>query len=151
MFLEPIEVKPIAFVQRESPEENDRNLNLVSRIVFKEDVVPGLEGIEEFSHIFIIFWLHKVKDSDKILVHPGASSDQPVGIFATRAPVRPNPIGLTVVDVVKRKGDTLWVRGLDAIDGTPVLDIKPYPDWANGRLQVISDFKIPFWLQEKIR
>ncbi len=92
-----------------------------------------------------------MSDSDKILIHPGASSDRPVGIFATRAPVRPNPIGLTIVELVKHEGDTLWVRGLDAVDGTPVLDVKPYPDWANGRLQVISDFRIPDWLKEKIR
>lgn len=149
--LEPIEVRIIALVQPESPEENERDQNLVSRIVFREDLVPGLVGIEEFSHVSIIFWLHRMSESDKTLIHPGASSDLPVGIFATRAPVRPNPIGLTTVELVKREGDTLWVRGFDAVDGTPILDVKPYPDWANGRLQVISDFRIPDWLQEKIR
>ncbi len=148
--LEPIEVKVIGLVQRESAEENNQDPNLISRIVFNQELVPGLVGIEEFSHVFVIFWMHRVSESDKVLIHPGASSDRPVGIFATRAPVRPNPIGLTVVELVKREEDSLWVRGLDAVNGTPVLDIKPYPDWARGRLQIVSDFRIPTWLQEKI-
>lgn len=69
-------------------------------------------------------------------------------ILAARSPIHPNPIGLTLVDLVKREGHVLWVRGLDAYDGTPVLDIKPYPDWEHGRLLVVTDFRIPEWLTE---
>ena len=62
----------------------------------------------------------------------------------------PNPIGQTVVELVKRDKNTLWVRGLDALDDTPVLDVKPYPDWAYGRFKIVLDFKVPNWLRELI-
>ena len=64
-----------------------------------------------------------------------------VGVFATRSPRRPNPVGLTLVELVKQDDAVLWVRGLDALDGTPVLDIKPYDDWDSA-----ADFKVPEWL-----
>ena len=71
---------------------------------------------------------------------------EPVGIFATRAPIHPNPIGLTLVELVKRETNVLWVKGIDAYDGTPVLDIKPYPDWEHGVCIVVDDYMIPKWL-----
>ena len=145
-----IEVQPVAVVKRESADENERDQELVSRIVFREEMTPGLTGIEDFSHIHVIFWMHQVKDSDKTLIHPGKSSDEPVGIFATRAPIHPNPIGQTVVEIVKRDKNTLWVRGLDALDGTPVLDVKPYPDWGDGRFKIVQDFRVPNWLRKLI-
>ena len=84
-----------------------------------------------------------------MLVHPGEGRN--VGIFATRAPVRPNPIGLTLVELVKRDENVIWVKGLDAYDDTLVLDIKPYPDWEHGRLIVVTDFRVPKWLTKIIR
>lgn len=89
----------------------------------------GLKGIEEFSHIIVLFWFSRVHGVNQ-RVHPRKRLDLPlVGMFATRSPHRPNPIGMTVCRLIKRRGTRLWVRGLDAIDGTPVLDIKPYiPD-----------------------
>lgn len=143
-----IEIKPVAVVSRESADENERDRTLISKIVFDKEMTPGLQGIEDFSHIFVIFWLHLVSDSAKTLIHPRKSADEPVGIFATRAPIHPNPIGLTVVELVRREKNILWVRGLDAIDGTPVLDVKPYPDWADGRLDIVLDFRIPDWLKK---
>jgi tRNA-Thr(GGU) m(6)t(6)A37 methyltransferase TsaA len=145
-----IEVRPVAVVKRESADENERDRTLVSKIVFREEMTPGLTGIEDFSHIYVIFWLHQVQDSDKSLIHPGRPSDKPVGIFATRAPIHPNPIGQTVVELVKRDKNTLWVRGLDALNDTPVLDVKPYPDWADGRFKIVLDFRVPNWLRELI-
>jgi tRNA (Thr-GGU) A37 N-methylase len=70
-----------------------------------------------------------------------------VGIFATRAPIHPNSIGLTLVQLVRREQNVLWVRGLDARDGTPVLDIKPYPDWEKGCWIGVTDFRAPEWLK----
>ncbi|UCH04996.1 MAG: tRNA (N6-threonylcarbamoyladenosine(37)-N6)-methyltransferase TrmO [Candidatus Thorarchaeota archaeon] len=145
-----IEIRPVAVVKRESANENERDPTIVSKIVFSEEMTDGLTGIEDFSHIHVIFWMHQVNDSDKTLIHPGGPSDEPVGIFATRAPIHPNPIGQTVVEVVKRDKNTLWVRGLDAIDDTPVLDIKPYPDWGDGRFKIVQDFRVPNWLRELI-
>lgn len=99
-----------------------------SQVVIEERFSQALAGLEEFSHIIVLFWFHKKKrEGIPLRVHPRGRKDMPlVGVFATRAPVRPNPVGLTVVELLERQGNTLRVRGLDAYDGTPVLDIKPY-------------------------
>jgi tRNA-Thr(GGU) m(6)t(6)A37 methyltransferase TsaA len=142
-----IEMRPIGFVSRISPNENERDRSLVAKIVFEEDLAPALDGIEEWSHIYVIFWLSRVVHAaEPELYHHGGD----LGIFAARSPIHPNPLGLTLVELVKREGNVLWVRGLDAYDGTPVLDIKPYPDWEHGQLRVVTDFKIPGWLAKII-
>jgi tRNA-Thr(GGU) m(6)t(6)A37 methyltransferase TsaA len=140
-----IEMRPIGFVSRTLPNENDRDRSLVTKVVLDEDLAPALDGIEEWSHIYVIFWLDRVaRTAERILHHPSSG----VGIFAARSPIHPNPIGLTLVELVKREENVLWVRGLDAYHGTPVLDIKPYPDWEQGRFVVVTDFSIPGWLAE---
>jgi tRNA-Thr(GGU) m(6)t(6)A37 methyltransferase TsaA len=140
-----IEMRPIGFVSRALPDENERDRNLVAKIVFEKDVAPALDGIEEWSHLYVIFWLNRVKETaEPQLCHQSSG----VGVFAARSPIHPNPIGLTLVELVKREGNELWVRGLDAYDGTPVLDVKPYPDWERGRFIVVTDFKVPGWLTE---
>jgi tRNA-Thr(GGU) m(6)t(6)A37 methyltransferase TsaA len=139
-----IHIRPIGYVERLSPEEDDKDRSLVSKIVVEGEFAKGLDSIEEWSHIYVVFWMHKISDKDKTLIHPGGEGN--VGIFATRAPVRPNPIGLTLVELLGRRENVLLVKGLDAFHGTPVLDIKPYPDWERGRLIVITDFNVPPWL-----
>jgi tRNA-Thr(GGU) m(6)t(6)A37 methyltransferase TsaA len=138
-----IEMRPIGFVRRASPHENDRDRSLIARIVVDESLAPGLDGIEEWSHIYVIFWMDSVQRADAPFLHHPEST---VGVFAARSPMHPNPIGLTLVELEKRKENVLWVRGLDAYDGTPVLDIKPYPDWER-QLLVVTDFRIPEWLR----
>jgi tRNA-Thr(GGU) m(6)t(6)A37 methyltransferase TsaA len=115
-------------------------------------LTSALDGIEDWSHIYVIFWLHQIPTSEAPVLHHSSQQAEypPVGIFAARSPIHPNPLGLTLVELVKRKENILWVRGLDALDGTPVLDIKPYPDWEQGRLLVVTDFRIPAWLSEII-
>jgi tRNA-Thr(GGU) m(6)t(6)A37 methyltransferase TsaA len=140
-----IEMRPIGLVSRTSPNEDERDRSLVAKIVFDEDLGPALDGIEEWSHIYVIFWLNSVVHAAETeLCHQGSG----VGVFAARSPVHPNPIGLTLVELVKREGNVLWVRGLDAYDGTPVVDVKPYPDWEQGRFILVTDFKVPGWLTE---
>ena len=85
---------------------------------------PGLADIEGFSHLYVIWLFHKVDGYDLVAWPP--SDDRPHGVFATRSPRRPNPIGLTVVELVGRDGPRLHVRGVDMLEGTPILDIKPY-------------------------
>ena len=85
---------------------------------------PGLLDIEGFSHLYVI-WTFDRSDGFKLQVTP-PSDDRPHGVFATRSPRRPNPIGLTVVELLRRQGPLLHVRGVDMLDGTPILDIKPY-------------------------
>ncbi len=84
----------------------------------------GLKDVEGFSHLFVIWEFDRSTDFE--LVGQPPIDDRPHGVFATRSPRRPNPIGLTVVQLLRRDGAHLHVRGLDMLDGTPVLDIKPY-------------------------
>jgi len=84
----------------------------------------GLTDIDGFSHLFVI-WVFDRSRGPELLATP-PSDDRPHGVFATRSPARPNPIGLTVVELLRREGSRLHVRGVDMLDGTPILDIKPY-------------------------
>jgi tRNA (adenine37-N6)-methyltransferase len=85
---------------------------------------PGLKDIEGFSHLFVVWVFHQSQGYDLVGAPP--TDQQAHGVFATRSPRRPNPIGLTVVELLGREGTRLLVRGVDMLDGTPVLDIKPY-------------------------
>jgi tRNA-Thr(GGU) m(6)t(6)A37 methyltransferase TsaA len=85
---------------------------------------PGLTDIEGFSHLYVL-WVFHSSDGYELLGTPPTDTT-PHGVFATRSPRRPNPIGLTVVKLVAREGTSLRVTGLDMVDGTPILDIKPY-------------------------
>lgn len=144
MGLQEFQVKPIGFVERTSTNENVKDKNLVSRITLRKTLTKALDGIQDFSHVFVIFWLHMTPNIGKKvsnMTHPRGKAELPLmGIFATRTPNRPNPIGLTLVELIKREGNVLWVKGLDAFDGTPVLDIKPYDNW-----DVASSFRSPHW------
>jgi tRNA (adenine37-N6)-methyltransferase len=84
----------------------------------------GLTDIEGFSHLFIV-WQFNRSDGYELFGKPPID-DRPHGVFATRSPRRPNPIALTVVELLRREGSKLYVRGVDMLDGTPILDIKPY-------------------------
>jgi tRNA-Thr(GGU) m(6)t(6)A37 methyltransferase TsaA len=84
----------------------------------------GLQDIEGFSHLYVLWHFHRAGGYDLVAYPP--SDDRPHGVFATRSPQRPSPIGLTDVQLLRRDGLRLYVRGVDMLDGTPVLDIKPY-------------------------
>lgn len=84
----------------------------------------GLADIEGFSHLYALWVFDRASDYDLTATPP--IDDRPHGVFATRSPRRPNPIGLTVIRLLRREGRTLYVLGVDMLDGTPILDIKPY-------------------------
>ena len=88
------------------------------------EVEPGLADIEGFSHLFVLWVFDRSQGFELLFTPPGEGV--PHGVFATRAPRRPNPIGLTVVELLSRDGPRLYVHGVDMLDGTPILDIKPY-------------------------
>jgi len=99
------------------------------KIEIFEDFSGGLKGIEGSSYLWVLYWFHKIsKDKRRVLqVHPRGDLARPKrGVFTTRSPVRPNLIGLTRVELVKRQGNILIVQGLDAFEGSPVLDIKSF-------------------------
>jgi tRNA (adenine37-N6)-methyltransferase len=88
------------------------------------DFAPGLTDIEGFSHLFVIWEFDRSQGFELFGTPP--IDNRPHGVFATRSPRRPNPVGLTVVELLRRDGHELHVRGVDMLDGTPILDIKPY-------------------------
>jgi len=105
----------------------------------------GLKGIEEFSHLIILYWFHlRDNEADRrtLLVFPRKHAvNVETGVFACRSPSRPNPIGLCVVELVKRENCALTVRGLDAFEGSPIVDIKPYiPD-----TDAVRNVRVPEW------
>jgi len=122
--------KPIGFVRSHytRTEEIPKGLGAKHEAEGVLDILPefgdGLTDIEGFSHLFVI-WEFDRSEGFKLLGTP-PSDDRPHGVFATRSPRRPNPIGLTVVELLSRGGLLLHVRGVDMLDGTPILDIKPY-------------------------
>jgi len=138
-----IKMRPIGFVKRKMKEEDVKDKSLACSIIVKKSYMKALDGIQDFSHIYVIFWMHEIGDAERgtLKTHPRGRMDLPLlGVFATRSPLRPNPIGLTVVELLRRRSNILTVRGLDAYDGTPVLDVKPYNHW-----DIIENVKVPKW------
>ncbi|KPK69586.1 hypothetical protein AMJ87_10260 [candidate division WOR_3 bacterium SM23_60] len=124
-----VTVKPIGVIHspfKSKDEDIHPQVNeSVGEIEIYREYAEGLSDIEGCSHIIVIFWLHKSKFT-ALKVRPYHHPEKLRGVFATRSPNRPNPLGMTVVELVKRQKNVLTVRGIDMIDGTPVLDIKPY-------------------------
>ena len=127
-----ITIKPIGLV-RSKVKERDREAqdwwqDLVSEIVIDESLAEGLDDLENYPYIIVLYWLHKQVGSKVLLkIHPRNSRESKIrGLFSTRSPRRPNPIGMITVKLLKREENVLTVQGLDALDGTPVIDIKPW-------------------------
>jgi len=118
----------------------------ISEIVIHPEYADLLDGIKDFSHILVLYWAHKVDAGGRSLtrVHPMGRKDLPlVGVFATCSPARPNPILAIAVKLLQRNGPTLRVEGLDAVDGSPVIDIKPYlPPYYS-----VPDAKLSAWMK----
>ncbi|MEI6725368.1 MAG: tRNA (N6-threonylcarbamoyladenosine(37)-N6)-methyltransferase TrmO [Actinomycetes bacterium] len=104
----------------------------------------ALDDIDGFSHLHLIYWLHRAAEVAVSMAGPSPLrvvpflDDVPRGVFATRAPIRPNPLGMSVVRLVERRGSDLLVEDLDVLDGTPLLDIKPYVARFDIRLETRS-------------
>ena len=118
-----------------------------SQIRLEPQYAGGLQGLDGFSHILVVFLLHQALGFDpakQLLRRPrGMESMQEVGVFAQRTKYRPNPIGITAVELRSVKDGVLTVRGLDALDGTPVLDVKPYiPEFDR-----VAEAKTPGWVR----
>lgn len=122
--------QPIGFVSSpyKQTSEVPKGLGAKHEVEGELKILPeleaGLTDIEGFSHLFVIWEFDRAQGFELLGKPP--SDNRPHGVFATRSPRRPNPIGLTVVQLLRREGATLQVRGVDMLDGTPILDIKPY-------------------------
>ncbi|MGQ9788800.1 MAG: tRNA (N6-threonylcarbamoyladenosine(37)-N6)-methyltransferase TrmO [Candidatus Hadarchaeaceae archaeon] len=119
--------------------------NSVCELVIFPEWTELLDGIEGFSHILVLYWAHLVAPERRNLrrVHPMGRKDLPVqGIFATCSPARPNPVLVSTVPLLEREGSVLKVKGLEAVDGSPVIDIKPYVQSSHGAENSI----VPDWM-----
>jgi len=96
------------------------------RLCIEPEFVPGLAALERFGYIYVLYFIHRQNGSPALTVAPDWAPELEVGVFASRSPRRPNPIGLSVVQVCKIVDTEVYTSGLDVFDGTPLLDIKPY-------------------------
>ena len=144
-------IEPIGFVRNEvlSPHNYEWGEE-ISEIIVNKEYANGLVGLEDFTHAIIIFYMHKASyiEERHLVRHPQEREELPkIGIFAQRARHRPNPIGISAVQIIGVNENILSVKGLDAINETPVLDIKPYfPDF-----DMRKDADTPEWVQEVMK
>jgi tRNA (adenine37-N6)-methyltransferase len=124
-------MRPVGFVRSpyrdksSIPKGRDAKHEAEGVIELLPEFEPGLQDIDGFSHLFVIWVFDRAEPGGELVSTP-PTDDRPHGVFASRSPQRPNPIGLTVVALLRRNGRLLRVRGIDMLDGTPVLDLKPY-------------------------
>ncbi len=139
-------IKPIGIVRtpyknkNEAPHQGCFSKEICEIEIFKE-YEAGLKDIETCTHLIVLYWLDRAKRDTLIAIPPHDSKEH--GVFATRSPNRPNPIAFSVVELIERKGNVLRIRGIDALDKTPVVDLKPY----SSQLDAIADAKIG-WFEE---
>jgi tRNA-Thr(GGU) m(6)t(6)A37 methyltransferase TsaA len=144
-FISPMQLRPVGVVRSPlkepsliaesgdlewQPKEGQREWQTVlSELVIDSDLTGILDGTEDFSHLLVLYWAHRVPPEGRSIIkaHPMGRKDLPlVGIFATCSPARPNTICAAVVRLLERKENVLKVKELDALDGSPIIDIKPY-------------------------
>ena len=146
----PITFKPIGVVRngvKKAPDGRDWWVELISKVDIEKPYTEALDGLEGFSHIIVLYWLHRIVESKVPLkIHPMDRQEAPlVGLFATRTPNRPNRLGMATVRLLQRQDNVLKVKGLDALDGTPVIDIKPFiPGYDSP-----SDCEVPQWITSR--
>ena len=131
MDLDEITFKPIGRVRNPVNKSMDASFDwsvIESEIVLDKKYSAYTSGLENFSHLLVIFWMHRPRKKNLVpLVHPMGDKTRPLtGLFASRSPHRPNPVGLKLSNLLSVKGNVIRVKGLDAINGSPVVDIKPY-------------------------
>lgn len=145
--LPEITLKVIGTVRSEIKERGrDDARDVKAEIILDPVYNEGLDNLDEFSHIIVIYYIHKSRTPVPMKVHPRfRMGNTPVGVFASRSPDRPSSIGMTTVKLLERNGNRLKVRGLDAIDGTPVLDIKPYIPG----IDAAEDARVPPWMKKR--
>lgn len=145
--LPPLAIEPIGWVRNEvtDPRRHDWS-GVRSHLVLRAELDRALRGLDGFSHVVVVCWLHEVPEGQRRLleVHPAGDAALPArGVLALRTHHRPNPLAVSVVALEDVTGPVLRVRGLDAIDRTPVLDVKPYLPHYDS----VPDARLPGWAQ----
>ncbi len=144
---EPVSVRPIGVVRNGVKEPRmDGWASVRSDVILRDELTDALDGIEGYSHVIVVFAFDRVPESEqRQRVRPRGDPALPEqGVLATRSQVRPSPLGMSVVRLLRRRRNIIRVEGLDAIDGTPVLDIKPYyPNY-----DAVPDAGVPEWARQ---
>ena len=126
-----IEMKSIGYVSTDAAKipRSWEISDVEGALVFDESYVEGLSDIKPGQHIYVIFQFHQSPEfsSQFLRINPPRHNRKEMGVFSTHSPVRPNPIGLSILEVLRVEGNIIYVRGLDMLNGTPILDIKPKP------------------------
>jgi tRNA (adenine37-N6)-methyltransferase len=144
---ESITFSPIGVVRCEVADEDiaKRRRELCSEVEIFAEFVPALQGIEAYSHVFVLFWMDRSTPPESLLHHPrGDKKIAPTGVLAARGRNHPNPIGLAVTELLGVDGHRLRVKRLDAFDGTPVMDIKPYDHY-----DIVDEPRVPDWFRKR--
>jgi tRNA-Thr(GGU) m(6)t(6)A37 methyltransferase TsaA len=148
-------LRPVGVVKTDATDDEvrERNREFETVVEIFPEFEEGLDGLDGFSHILVLSYLHKLRPEQigplkvrpRRLLRAGFKLEELplVGVFAIDSPTRPNPIGLTLVKLIRREGRKLFVVGLDCFDGTPVLDIKPYREDYR-----VDHFGIPEWYRQ---
>ncbi len=138
-----LNLSPIGVVRNKVTNPKQRGWASVrSDLLLDERYAEALDGIEDYSHVIVIFWLDQAKPPEAMKDYVQGRKELPfVGLFARRAPNRPNPLAVTTVPVIGRAGNILRVQGLDALDGTPLLDIKAY----TPAFDKVDNPRVPGW------
>lgn len=145
-YIKDISLKPIGYVRNGlevGPLKDYEELE--SRIIIDPSFIEGLHLLDKNSHIMVLFWFDRIERGERkvLKVHPMGRKDLPLtGVFATRSPKRPNPIGIRAVKLLRKEENILFVEGLDALNGTPVLDIKPY----SNKHDLVEGSNHPWWI-----
>lgn len=142
-----IKIKPLGFAKNKIHKPTLPGWkDVITEIEIDKKFALGLDGIEDYSHVIVVYWMDKVKECH-LKHHPQGQEGIPyVGIFACRCPQRPNRIAMSTVILLGRKNNVLKVKGLDIISGTPILDIKPY----TPQYDKVENAKVPDWVKKLV-
>ncbi len=147
-----VTLRPIGIVRnRVKKPMSEGWAEVTSLIVLRPELAEALLGLDTYSHIYVLFWPHQIPEEvrgSKPQLHPLDDEANPLqGVLATRSQIRFNPILVSAVPLLKVEKNVLQVRGLDAVDGSPVLDVKPYIAY----FDCIAEAKVPQWVEERSR
>ncbi len=140
-------IEPIGYVVTGERDVSRQDWSRVrSEVQLRDDLAPALLGLEDYSHVIVLGWLDRIPDElrQRLRAYPSGDKRLPVqGALALRGGARPNPLAVTVCRLLGIEGDTLRLEGLDLVDGTPVLDVKPYIAYYDS----VPDAKLPKWAE----
>lgn len=140
-----IKLKPVGIAKNQEKKHFGKWKDVATDIVIDEKYKDALYGLEDYSHVIVIYWMHGVKTCDIRHIPQGKVGEVPeVGIFACRCAQRPNPIGVSTAEIIGIKDNIITVKGLDVIADTPILDIKPY----TPQYDAVANAKVPDWVNK---